>query len=98
MPKKQRQQQKKRASIAEKERVQSRTEEKGKGETTRVVKRIHLKRLASLFSQIAPQFVYIAESASATNKQQSPLLEDSTYNIIHQIKRTSGLLYSSVKD
>jgi hypothetical protein len=50
------------------------------------VKRIHLKRLAILFSQIAPQFVYIAESASATNKQQSPLLEDPTYNIIHRLK------------
>jgi hypothetical protein len=71
MPKKQRQQQKKRASIAEKERVQSRTEEKGKGETTekiinrekkRAVKRIHLKRLAILFSQIAPQFVYILQN------------------------------------
>lgn len=64
----------------------------------RAVKRIHLKRLAILFSQIAPQFVYIAESASATNKQQFPLLQDSTYNIIHQIKRTSDFLYSSVKD
>lgn len=50
------------------------------------MKRIHLKRLAILFSQIAPQFVYIAESASATNKQQSPLLEDLTYNIIHRLK------------
>jgi hypothetical protein len=47
----------------------------------RTVKRIHPKRPAILFSQIAPQFVYIAESASATNKQQSPLLEDSTYTM-----------------
>jgi hypothetical protein len=42
-------------------------------EKKRAVKRIHLKRLAILFSQIAPQFVYIAESASATNKQQNSL-------------------------
>jgi hypothetical protein len=42
-------------------------------EKKRAVKRIHLKRRAILFSQISPQFVYIAESASATNKQQNPL-------------------------
>jgi hypothetical protein len=67
-------------------------------EKKRAVKRIHLKRLAILFGQIAPQFVYTAESASATNKQQSHLLEDPIYNIIHQIKRTSDFLYSCVKD
>jgi hypothetical protein len=82
MPKKQRQQQKKRASIAEKERVQSRTEEKGKGETTekiinrekkRAVKRIHLKRLAILFSQIALQFVYILQNRHLLPTSNNPL-------------------------
>jgi hypothetical protein len=50
-------------------------------EKKRAVKRIHLKRLGILFSQIAPQFVYCRIAASATNKQYSPLLEDSTYTI-----------------
>jgi hypothetical protein len=54
-------------------------------EKKRAVKRIHLKGLQA-FLAIAPQFVYIAESASATNKQQSPLLKDLTYNIIHRLK------------
>jgi hypothetical protein len=38
-------------------------------EKKRAVKRIHLKRLGILFSQIAPQFVYCRIAASATNKQ-----------------------------
>jgi hypothetical protein len=58
----------------------------------RAVKRIHSKGLQSFLARLH-RSLYIAESASATNKQQSPLLEDSTYNVIHQIKRTSDFLY-----